>query len=268
MAHHVSAKGIVGLGALGQALASLLPAPETSEPAAILFAVKAFDIKQALVEQSSHWPESIPFVTLCNGFIANEITAAQPRLGKRPIRIGMTTIGSTINTDQTITVFKSNTTTAWGPWDLSNQTVPAAGELQLLKRFPNGHWQDDMRPLICRKWILNVALNSLCAAQGLEHNSRLREFRAAAEDLITEAHELAQKLWPGLTDLPTRDEASQNLWQVVDATAGNENSMARDRRLGRRTESDFLAGIAKDFDGFHKLKSIHAQITAGGVRHT
>ena len=269
MTHQVSAKGIVGLGALGQALDALLPADQGPHPGVILFAVKAFDLKQALIEHSSRWPEALPFVTLSNGFILREIAAALPMLGQRPIRIGMTTIGSKVNHDHSITIFKQDTITAWGPWNASTEipAQPTAEELKVLKHFPNGQWHNDIRPLICRKWILNVVLNSLCAAHGLESNGRLKEFRREAEELISEAHALAQELWPGLTEIPSPDDAAQTLWQVVDSTAGNENSMARDVRLGRPTESDFLAGMARDFDGFHKLKSIHQKITtSAGTR--
>jgi ketopantoate reductase len=227
--------------------------------------VKAFDIKQALLEQSSRWPDAVPFVTLCNGFIIREISEAIPHLGHRLVRMGMTTIGSRINTDQSVTIFQQDTTTAWGPWDplRTPKATPTPGELQLLRQFPNGQWHQDMRPLICRKWILNVVLNSLCAAHALERNARLREFRHEAEALLIEAHELARKLWPNLPEFPSIQDASETLWRVVAATAGNENSMARDHRLGRPTESDFLAGMARDFEGFPALKAIHAKLSAG-----
>jgi ketopantoate reductase len=262
MTHKISPKGIVGLGALGQALDLILPAPGLMPPPVVLFTVKAFDLKEALIESASRWPEDIAFVTLSNGFIANEIAAATPHLAHRPIRTGMTTIGSSINADHSVSIFKQNSMTAWGPWrhDMSQLNTPTPGELQLLKIFPNGQWHDDMRPLICRKWILNTVLNSMSAAGGLDRNSRLMTLRHEAEALLDEAYELARLLWPKLPDFPSRGEASAHLWYVVHATADNENSMARDCRLGRRTESEYLAGMALDFDGFPKLKAIHQRI--------
>jgi hypothetical protein len=80
MVHAVSNKGIVGLGALGQAIDGFIPA--TENPAAVLFAVKAFDLEYALLEQADQWPEKTPFVTLCNGYIWPVIEKVYPRLGR------------------------------------------------------------------------------------------------------------------------------------------------------------------------------------------
>ena len=155
MVHAASPKGIIGLGALGQAIDQLLPV--AANPAAILFAVKAFDLERALVEQSCLWPEQIPFVTLCNGYIWPVIEKVYPQLNRRPIRIGMTTIGSTIKPNGNVIIFSENTMTAWGYWpDLKVISVkPAPEELHLLKQFPGGVWFDDIRPIIRRKWIMN-----------------------------------------------------------------------------------------------------------------
>ena len=50
MPHAVSDKGVVGLGALGNAVLSLLP-DGIKPPPAVLFTVKAFDLKAAMIGQ-------------------------------------------------------------------------------------------------------------------------------------------------------------------------------------------------------------------------
>jgi len=261
MVHAVSSKGIIGLGALGQAIDRFVPACEN--PAAVLFTVKAFDLEKALTEQSNHWPESTPFVTLCNGYIWPVIEKIRPQLGKRTIRFGMTTIGSTLKADGSLEVFSNNTVTAWGHWpDPASQSTPAKPqELELLKVFPGGMWLDDVRPIIRKKWILNVVINSVAAAYKLERNELLSSQKSRVEEALQEAIELAKKLWPDLSrDASEETTMAAQLWQVVAATGGNQNSMVRDVSLGRKTESDYLAGMALHYDGFRLLKSLHKAI--------
>ena len=262
MTHAKSSKGIIGLGALGRAIDTFIPESTTS-PAAILFTVKAFDLEAAIKDEASAWPAELPFITLCNGYIWPIIERLKPILGSRPIRVGMTTIGSTLTENGSVEIYANNTTTSWGLWGSQQEKIdPSPAELQLLGLFPNGTWHDDIRPLIRQKWILNVVINSLGAAHRLQRNGLLASHRQETEELLDEAVSLAELLWP---DVPwpenQKQDLSKKLWHVVDATSGNENSMARDVRLSRLTESEYLAGVALNYDGFAKLKTIHKKIT-------
>jgi ketopantoate reductase len=262
MVHRVSQKGIVGLGALGQALEHLLPA-HNHQPSAVLFAVKAFDLEIAMLEQSRQWPESLPFVTLCNGYIWPIIKKIQPSLGPRPIRIGMTTMGSTIESGGSVKFFLEGTSTAWGHWPdpSANYLPPTSGESFLLKSLPGGTWYDDIRPVIRRKWILNVVINSVAAAFRLETNIELTKHKAVVDAALIEAVELAHKIWtPADQDPNELENISKFLWDVIRSTAKNQNSMVRDVNLGRPTETEYLAGLAKQYEGFSILKSLHEQI--------
>ena len=259
MTHQVSPHAVVGLGALGRALESFLQGTPTENPAAILFAVKAFDLEAALREHEAKWPKEIPFVTLCNGYIWSVIAKLKPILNDRPIRIGMTTIGSTIKSDGTIEVFSAGTMTAWGNWGLSKPR-PSEGELRLLRRFPKGQWIDDIRPHIRQKWIFNTVINTLAAAHKLPDNATLKKHRDEATEIFAESMQLADKIWPDLPWDISGEDLSKKLWDVVNVTARNENSMARDMRLNRPTESAYLAGIAEQHDGFPGLKRLHSLI--------
>lgn len=260
MTHRVSPLGIVGMGALGHALEQFVSSNKQSEPGAILFCVKAFDLEQALIEHANQWRAETPFVILCNGYIWPIVEKLSSYLGSRPIRIGMTTIGSTIHPDGHIQIFSQNTITAWGNW--GNSRSPArSNELETLHSFPNSSWHEDIRPLIRQKWILNVVINTLGGAYKLLSNSHVKMHREESESLLQEAWELSGILFKESADGLSLEYMRKRLWDLVEATGGNENSMAKDVRLGRKTESDFLAGIASPYDGYPTMKKFHAKIT-------
>ena len=262
MTHQVSPLGIVGLGALGRAVETFLRPEHNKTPSAILFTVKAFDLDTALRGEAAGWPLDIPFVTLSNGYISPILENLLPVLHPRQIHVGMTTIGSTIGLDGKVTVFSNNTVTAWGPI-ASNFPPPTPGELARLRLFPNGQWHNDMRPLLRQKWLFNVVINTLCAVYGLRSNGLLSAHRTEAEDVLCEATELADLLWKDVPwDVSGQQELSKQLWSVITVTSGNENSMVRDLRLKKQTESHYLAGVARNYDGFEKLKKLHQQIVA------
>jgi ketopantoate reductase len=201
---------------------------------------------------------------MCNGYIWPVILDIKDKLGGRPIRVGMTTIGSTIMPSGEIRIFANGTITAWGHWPIPGQslTPPTSQELRCLESLPNGTWHDDIRPMIRRKWILNVAINSVAAVHRLERNGLLVNHKQEVEDVLVEAYELSEKLWHDLSwDKKDKEKLFEQLWLVVEKTADNQNSMVRDVMMGRRTESDYLAGIARDFTGFNRLKAVHEKIT-------
>ena len=114
--------------------------------------------------------------------------------------------------------------------------------------------------MICMKWILNVVINSLCGAYKLKSNSELTLHASEVSDVLSETLKLSQLLWPKLNCRIEFQSALTRIWDVVKHTGMNENSMARDIRLGRKTESDFLAGVAQNFDGFPLLQALHLKI--------
>jgi ketopantoate reductase len=262
MTHQVSPLGIVGLGALGRAVETFLIPEKNKTPSAILFAVKAFDLDSALRGEASKWPLEIPFVTLSNGYVSPLLENLLPVLHPRPIHVGMTTIGSTIGVDGSLTVFSNHSVTAWGPIG-PKCPPPTPEEMARLRLFPNGQWHNDMRPLLRQKWLYNVVINSLCAVYRLPSNGMLIAHRTEAEDVLAEALELAHLLWKDVPWDSAKDnpqELIERLWSVITATSGNENSMVRDLRLKKQTESLYLAGVAQNYDGFAKLKKLHHQI--------
>jgi ketopantoate reductase len=260
MAHAVSDKGVVGLGALGNAVLSLLP-DGIEPPPAVLFTVKAFDLKAAMIGQDTRWPRHIPFISLANGYLDEELAAVARAIPHRALRVGITTIGSTMIEGGAPRFFIQGSQTRWGPFPYASAPQPpGAGELALLARFPGSSWEREMRPYIRGKWILNVVINSLCAAYRLPQNADLERHKAEIDALLPETIGLAVRLWPDLHDVPDMAATRELLWNVVRNTGQNENSMARDIRAGRPTESQFLAGMAERFAGFPRLRELHRKI--------
>ena len=101
-------------------------------------------------------------------------------------------------------------------------------------------------------------INTLAAARRLPCNGDILADLPMLTAVFTEAWELGKTLWGSWP--MKKDETYQALLRLIDATAKNENSMARDVRLGRRTESDYLAGLAKDTRCFPLLTSLHRQL--------
>lgn len=264
-----SQSNIVGMGAIGQALRPLI----STDVPAVFFCVKAFDLSQALKEQAALWPVDIPFVTLTNGFIAPEIDACKSILGDRPVRWGMTTIGAAFKENGALQVYGDGAITAWGPFqsplqpapEPSSLDKPTAGELNAIGAQLGWTWQDDIVPTIRRKWLFNTVLNTMCGALRLSSNGKLLNHRVLAEAVLSEAYDLAKELWPARArDIEPLDVLRTQFLQLVQKTADNENSMARDARLGRRTESSFLAGMAQGRRGYDRLKTYHAVLARLG----
>lgn len=259
---------IVGSGALGQALRPLIPV----DLPVVFFCVKAFQLAQALTEQAALWPIDIPFVTFSNGFIAGEIEDCRTILGARPMRWGMTTMGAAFQEDGVLKVLREGSITAWGPYQapteplFSNIKIEAtAGERALIAANPGWYWHDDIVPTIRRKWIFNTVLNTMCGALRLSSNGKLINHRGLADAVLNEAYQLAAELWPQrAADLESLEILRPQFWDLVHKTSDNENSMVRDARLSRRTETMYLAGQSTGRRGYDRLKTYHGVLARFG----
>ena len=56
------------------------------------------------------------------------------------------------------------------------------------------------------------------------------------------------------------DKLFEEMVCLISSTANNENSMARDLRLNRKTENDYLAGLSVGRRGYEGLNELAAQI--------
>jgi 2-dehydropantoate 2-reductase len=114
-----------------------------------------------------------------------------------------------------------------------------------------------------RKALVNAAINPLTADHGFE-NGRLAEepFRGLALALTEEARQVAAA--EGFAFTP--EEAEQELFRIIRATATNRTSMLQDLEAGRPTEIDAISGRILEKGRQHGLTLPHTQRMVERIR--
>jgi len=236
------------------------PAPSNHELERVevtFVAVKAFDLERALAAATMTVRRG-PIISVANGAVDGIAARAAARAPKRPWRLGVCTFGASVVGPDRLALRSVAGGVHFGP--LTPCQEPTALESKLVAADPDFFaWHADIMPHVRRKWLYNTVLNSLTAARGMQKNGDVLADVPMLAAVFEEAETLAQQIWgPWATD---RQSLYEGLLRLVAATADNENSMARDVRLGRPTESDHLAGRARDPGAFPLLTALHAQIT-------
>lgn len=231
------------------------PSAGAERPAMAFVAVKAFDLEQAL-KWVSDLPAGTPIIPVANGDIEDivrQAAAASPHL---TWRLGYSTFGvSALNAPGHFAVRAKSGEVAMGA--LHGEGEPTAAEKMLLDKPGVFVWHSDMMRAVHRKWLFNVVINTLCAARGLRRNGDLMADIPMLSAVFHEAWALGEERF-GAWGF-AKAETFQALEALIAATADNENSMARDKRLGRKTETAFLAGLAQDRKAYPLLMELAAQ---------
>jgi 2-dehydropantoate 2-reductase len=234
----------------GEALAFPPANPARAELAFV--AVKAFDLASAL-NWTAELPPGAAVVPLSNGAVAGLVQDAATRRRDLRWRLGFATIGIT---ETAAGIFERRSRTgevAFGP--LPGAAGPTPLEERLAAAGTPFKWHPGILWMHRRKWLYNTVINTLAAARRLPSNGALLALLPELLAVFDEAHRLGAALW-GPWPLP-RADLYQGMIALIEATADNENSMARDRRLGRRTESAYLAGLAADQARYPQLAALH-----------
>lgn len=224
-----------------------------------IFTVPAFDLAPALTEHlSSLSNQDISVLPVCNGYVEDIVNDAAEEFPEALWRVGFCNFGVTV-TDEGYGLRSSSGRLFFGPRQASDpektgleQTVATAGLCE---------WHPSALQLARRKWLYNTVLNTITAADRLPRNGDVLEDQPLLDAAFAEGVALGRELFGGF-DV---DDASlkSGLLDLIDDTSENENSMARNRRMGLRTESDYLAGLA-DKQKYPNLYRMHAQITMMG----
>lgn len=227
----------------------------------IVVAVKAYDLATAL-QACRGLAVDAPIVALGNGSVEAIIRQEAAQQAKRIWRLGTTTIGiSQLPTEPKSRSYCVRSTTgkiAFGPF-LGDPSWRTPIETSLTDNDLLWHWEPAALYAHRRKWLFNTVINSLCAVHRLRRNGDLLMRPKELEEVFFEALRLGEDLWGSWQE--PKAILHESLLSLIHATCENENSMARDVRLGIATESAFLAGLAGSDGRFPCLQALHQAIT-------
>lgn len=222
-----------------------------------LFATKAYDLVPALEQWLPKIPSDTPLTLLSNGFIEPELSGIRAQYPQHELRKGVVSRGARFLADGTLALGPKGEI-RWG----GARPVQAFERSLMQELASKGFvWDPDVCKARKEKWFCNTVLNTLCGAYGLKRNADAEDQKEYSE-MCHEVYELGCEFWP---EWKGQDEIlRKKLATLIAATADNENSMAVDMRLGRKTEAAFLSGHVLRFENaatrFPHLFHLHAQL--------
>ncbi|NRA45187.1 MAG: ketopantoate reductase family protein [Oligoflexales bacterium] len=228
----------------------------------VFITVKAYDLQGALDRYLSYVPRAIPVVILSNGAIEDLVYNMAKKHEHFLWRMGVCTFGvSHISTG--IYALKSKEGKAiWGSVQLNRASVtsPSTFEVELFNTDRNEffQWSDGIVPVVRKKWLFNVVINSLCAANELSRNGELLADMKQLRQVFEEGFRLGYELWGNWPE--GKERYFVDLVSLISSTSENENSMAKDVRAGGRTENEFLAKLAENRRGYEFLPKLSQKI--------
>lgn len=246
----------VDFAARGSMSESLARAP------VILVTERANDLAFALSRVVSHARRSSAVIICCNGDVDHEIADAERLRRDIHWRRGVVTFGVRRDDDGALRRAGHTGRLTFGPWrpPRPEDSIPTSLEKSLIDRLPvDTRWDADVYLLARHKWLLNTTLNTLCALKRLSRNADALGYPDELRRLFDEAFDLGVNRWGPWH--PTRESLWEELSNVIRDTAENENSMARDVREGRPTESPWLAGRATTPQQWPALVEAHRSLT-------
>jgi len=238
------------------------PSPDKLQKINLCFVcVKAFDLKQALLQHLSAINPKACVVILCNGFLNEELNPVISTFSSFKWRQGVATLGISKAGDQCYALKSLSGQITWGPL-MPEKGRPLTSELFLLKQDVFGvfSWRNNIKPLVMKKWLFNTVINTLSVVKNTSNNKLLLDYQSELESLFVEGFHLAEKIF-GEPWSETYDGLFEDMVLLIENTGGNENSMHRDVIEKRKTESSYLAGLALRYDNeFPLLCSLHQSI--------
>jgi len=239
----------------------------------VFFATKAFDLEGAVRRIAKYLPSDCSIVPVSNGYTEPQIRAVSRDIPLKFWRNGFCSFAVSQTSDACYELRSKKGGVVFGP--LATKTLETHHQLSsleqdILKRDGGEFftWADPVAPSQHLKWFYNTVINTVCACYKLSNNGQALEKIPLMRDLSSECFRLGVEIW-GAWSI-TEEKIFENLIAVIAGSATNENSMARDVRLQKRTESEWLAGIAKGRSSYPLLNQYHNQIMSfpksGGSR--
>lgn len=235
---------------------------DLSKVAIVFITVKAFDLAGVINRYLPYISTEVPVIPLCNGAVDGIVMTAAQKFPHFNWRLGVCDFGVTQISDEIYSLKSTSGRAAWGPLQLSSVKVGEQTEIekQILSDDGNSFfvWDIDILSRSRHKWLFNVTINSLSAVHNLEKNGALLNDLNILKKVFKEAFCLGLELWGSWSK--TESELYGELIRLITATSENENSMARDLRMGKKTENCFLANLASDKRGYNELKKLSEEI--------
>ena len=230
---------------------------DLSKTSAVLFCVKSYDLA-ASFQHLNLFSQKIIVVSLANGAVNQLIEVGQKTFSQHMFRPGFSTVAVDRQGQDEFTLRSSKGEFQFGPLKLGDQET--ATETALTAEGSSFVWNNRILLYQRRKWLFNTVINTITAARKLPRNGDLLTDVPTLTAVFDEAYHLGEELW-GKWGFE-RAELFSSMLKLIKDTEANENSMAADVRHGRKTESEFLAGLAvdKEKSKYPLLRSLHAQL--------
>jgi ketopantoate reductase len=228
---------------------------DTSSPDVMVLCVKAYDLAVALTKIGESGLKPCPLILQGNGFVDRVVAEFRCAYPEWEVRFGLCTFGIKENGFGFEVVGAGACEFGPAPETLRRTNAITAAE-QALAAATGAKWNANIVEAVRVKWLWNTVLNSLTAVFDLATNGKVVNHKDEARAAFVEAVTALKVLDPA-TEIDA-DQAWKDLWLLVERTKLNENSMHRDIRVGRKTESEYLAGAAGD--KFPVLSSWHRKI--------
>lgn len=226
---------------------------------AIFFAVKAYDLKGALKRYLPYFPKNVPIIPVGNGNVEAEVREVASQHSNFKWRIGYCTFGVSVVSPGNYQLMSKVGKVLWGPFFKVNG-AQTEFEAALVESDGGRFFEilDPVLPNLRKKWLYNVAMNSLSAKHGLANNGELITHMEELKAVFEEVFLLGNELFGGWEHEKSR--MFEEMLSLISAVAKNENSMARDIRDNKKPESLFLAGLAAGKHQFPLLQKLHKDI--------
>eukprot|EP00189_Rhodosorus_marinus_P004454 CAMPEP_0113956004 /NCGR_PEP_ID=MMETSP0011_2-20120614/1778_1 /TAXON_ID=101924 /ORGANISM="Rhodosorus marinus" /LENGTH=306 /DNA_ID=CAMNT_0000966017 /DNA_START=26 /DNA_END=946 /DNA_ORIENTATION=- /assembly_acc=CAM_ASM_000156 len=241
--------------------------PESSQSLnkveALFVAVKAFDLVDAIDAVLEKIPRNIPIITLSNGAIESELKELARKHGEWKWRKGVGFAGSFRVGPNEFSLGSPNGYLVFGSLEgRVGATEKSKIEALITESDSNSffRWSEDAIVESRKKWVYNVVINTLCTVHSLGQNGLLLERYSEVKSVHEEAYRLAQDMWGPWPTSFSCQYSHQSLLDLINLTSGNENSMYRDSQENRKTENDYLAGIACKYQGYPLLQALSVQV--------
>jgi len=282
--------GILGMGLVGSALAALaqhaglawmsvdgrasqirsvdlwgthvdLMSHHARDPEIVFVATKSFALESAMQKWMPTLRSGTIVVVLCNGLVDEELDRLQKDFPHFLLRRGMVSFGVKEVAAGRVSCVGATGHCVWGPVEGDDRTCPRAIEKIVIGECKRLYWNERAHLRVRIKWMLNTSLNCVLAAhEDSKINGDLMRHQQLAETVLNECWGYGCEHW----DMERWSFAKVRaaLWELVEDTYHNENSILRDLRTGRRTEWVHLCGVVDDEAKFPNLVALGRKIDA------